>query len=114
MFRTRRDPRHRRGRRRRFRRCADDELALATGACTTGGKPSHATVAGAKLDEKFKFLFTGNKDLSSRQILDGLAAAGAPPPVNGHGAFSQDRFERELLQISALYWDLGYANAKLG
>src|SRR5512140_1496405 len=93
---------------------AEEELSLATGACTTDSKPSHTVVAGEKLDEKFKFLFTGNQQLSSRQILDGITSAGAPPPVNGHGAFSQERFERELLHISSLYWDLGYANAKLG
>lgn len=93
---------------------AEEELALATGACTTDSKSSHTTVTGATLDKHFKFLLTGTKQLSSRQILDGIAAAGAPPPVDGHGAFSQGNFERELLQISALYWDLGYANVKLG
>jgi len=93
---------------------AEEELSLATSGCTTGGKSSHTMVTDEKLDAKFEFLFTGNKQVSSRQILDGIAAAGAPPPVNGHGVFSQERFERELLHISALYWDLGYANAKLG
>ena len=34
--------------------------------------------------------------------------------LNDSGTYSQDAFERDLLLVSAHYWDRGYANVKVG
>jgi outer membrane protein insertion porin family len=60
--------------------------------------------------------FIGNKAVSDDE-LRGLIATrkgSAFSFLNDSGTFNQEAFERDLLIISAYYWDHGYANVKLG
>ena len=60
-------------------------------------------------DEKVRFI--GNARVSSRQL---RAAIGEYPLFDAAGLIDQDALERDLLSISALYWDRGHALVKIG
>jgi len=60
--------------------------------------------------------FIGNKAFSDDELRGLIATrrAGALSFLNDTGTFNQEAFDRDLLIISAHYWDRGYANVKLG
>ncbi|HEY4175583.1 MAG TPA: outer membrane protein assembly factor BamA [Kofleriaceae bacterium] len=73
------------------------------------------------VDEKAKVKirdvqFIGNKDLSDEELRNAIATrrADALSFLNDSGVYSQEAFERDLLLVSAHYWDKGYANVKVG
>jgi outer membrane protein insertion porin family len=58
-----------------------------------------------------KVQFIGNARISSRQL---LAAIDEYPLFDAAGLIDQAALERDLLSISALYWDRGHALVKVG
>jgi len=74
-----------------------------------------------KIDEKSKVKirdveFMGNVHVSDDELRGAIATrrADALSFLNDSGVYSEDTFERDLLLISAHYWDRGYANVKVG
>ncbi len=74
-----------------------------------------------KIDEKSKVKirevqFIGNNSISDDELRNAIATrrADALSFLNDSGVYSQEAFERDLLLISAHYWDRGYANVKVG
>ncbi|HWO19289.1 MAG TPA: outer membrane protein assembly factor BamA [Kofleriaceae bacterium] len=74
-----------------------------------------------KVDEKAKVKirevqFIGNTQITDDQ-LRGSIQTRRPDSLsflNDSGTYSQEAFERDLLLVSAFYWDRGYANVKVG
>ncbi len=73
------------------------------------------------VDEKAKVKirdvqFIGNNSISSDELRGVISTRSqdALSFINDSGVYSQDAFERDLLVISAHYWDRGYANVKVG
>ena len=60
--------------------------------------------------------FIGNKAISDDTLREQIATRKGSvfSFLNDAGTFNQEAFERDLLIISAYYWDHGYANVKLG
>ena len=60
--------------------------------------------------------FLGNKQLSDDELRGAIQTRRADflSFLNDSGVYSQEAFERDLLLISAHYWDKGYANVKVG
>jgi outer membrane protein insertion porin family len=74
-----------------------------------------------KIDEKAKVKirevqFIGNNHISDDELRGSIATrrADALSFLNDSGTYSQEAFERDLLLVSAHYWDRGYANVKVG
>ena len=74
-----------------------------------------------KIDEKAKVKirevqFIGNTTISDEELRGAISTrrADALSFLNDSGVYSQEAFERDLLLISAHYWDKGYANVKVG
>jgi len=74
-----------------------------------------------KIDEKAKVKirevqFIGNNSISDDELRGAIATrrADALSFLNDSGTYSQEAFERDLLLVSAHYWDRGYANVKVG
>ncbi|MDB4953454.1 MAG: outer membrane protein assembly complex, YaeT protein [Myxococcales bacterium] len=74
-----------------------------------------------KIDEKAKvrireIQFIGNNNISDDELRGVIATRRADSLsfLNDSGVYSQEAFERDLLIISAHYWDRGYANVKVG
>ena len=74
-----------------------------------------------KVDEKAKVKirdvqFIGNQTISDDELRGAIATrrADAMSFLNDSGTYSQEAFERDLLLVSAYYWDRGYANVKVG
>jgi outer membrane protein insertion porin family len=74
-----------------------------------------------KIDEKAKVKirevqFIGNNNISDDELRGSIATrrADALTFLNDSGTYSQEAFERDLLLVSAHYWDRGYANVKVG
>jgi outer membrane protein insertion porin family len=74
-----------------------------------------------KIDEKAKvrireIQFIGNNNISDDELRSVIATRRADSLsfLNDSGVYSQEAFERDLLIISAHYWDRGYANVKVG
>jgi outer membrane protein insertion porin family len=73
------------------------------------------------IDEKAKVLirdvqFIGNTAISDDELRGAIATRrqDALSFLNDSGTYSQEAFERDLLLVSAYYWDRGYANVKVG
>jgi len=60
--------------------------------------------------------FIGNKEISDDELRSFIATrkGGALSFLSDGGTFSEEAFERDLVIISAHYWDKGYAAVKLG
>ncbi|HVK74256.1 MAG TPA: outer membrane protein assembly factor BamA [Kofleriaceae bacterium] len=60
--------------------------------------------------------FIGNKAISDEELRSMIATrkGGALSFLSDSGTFSEEAFERDLVIISAHYWDKGYAAVKLG
>jgi outer membrane protein insertion porin family len=60
--------------------------------------------------------FIGNTAFTDDELRGLIATrrAGALSFLNDSGTFNQEAFDRDLLIISAHYWDRGYANVKIG
>jgi outer membrane protein insertion porin family len=60
--------------------------------------------------------FIGNKAVGDDTLRELIATrkGGVFSFLNDSGTFNQEAFERDLLIVSAYYWDQGYANVKLG
>jgi outer membrane protein insertion porin family len=60
--------------------------------------------------------FIGNKAISDDTLREIIATrkGGALSFLSDSGTFSEEAFERDLVMISAYYWDHGYAAVKLG
>jgi outer membrane protein insertion porin family len=60
--------------------------------------------------------FIGNSAFTDDELRGIIATrrAGALSFLNDSGTFNQEAFDRDLLIVSAHYWDNGYANVKLG
>ncbi len=74
-----------------------------------------------KVDEKAKVKirdvqFIGNNQVSDDELRSAIATRRADSLsfLNDSGVYSQEAFERDLLLVSAYYWDRGYANVKVG
>lgn len=74
-----------------------------------------------KIDEKAKVKirevqFIGNNSISDDELRNSISTrrADALSFLNDSGTYSQEAFERDLLLVSAHYWDRGYANVKVG
>jgi outer membrane protein insertion porin family len=74
-----------------------------------------------KIDEKAKVKirevqFIGNDHISDEELRGAIAtrSADALSFLNDSGTYNQEAFERDLLLVSAHYWDRGYANVKVG
>jgi len=74
-----------------------------------------------KIEEKSKVKirevqFIGNRSISAEELRGAISTrrADALSFLNDSGTYSQEAFERDLLLISAHYWDRGYANVKVG
>ncbi|MBA3396988.1 MAG: outer membrane protein assembly factor BamA [Deltaproteobacteria bacterium] len=74
-----------------------------------------------KVDEKAKVKirdvqFIGNQTISDDELRGAIATRrqDAMSFLNDSGTYSQEAFERDLLLVSAYYWDRGYANVKVG
>ena len=74
-----------------------------------------------KVDEKAKVeirdvQFIGNNSISDDELRGSIATQrkNALSFLNESGVYSQEAFERDLLVVSAHYWDRGYANVKVG
>ncbi len=74
-----------------------------------------------KIDEKAKVKirevqFIGNHSISDDELRLAIQTrrADALSFINDSGVYSQEAFERDLLLVSAHYWDRGYANVKVG
>ena len=73
------------------------------------------------IDEKAKVKirdveFIGNTTISDDELRGaiGTRRADVLSFLNDSGTYSQEAFERDLLLVSAHYWDKGYANVKVG
>jgi outer membrane protein insertion porin family len=73
------------------------------------------------IDEKAKVQirdveFIGNNSIPSDELRDAISTrrADALSFLNDSGVYSAEAFERDLLLVSAHYWDRGYANVKVG
>jgi outer membrane protein insertion porin family len=74
-----------------------------------------------KVDEKAKVKirevqFIGNSAISDEELRNSIQTR-RPDSLsflNDSGTYSQEAFERDLLLVSAHYWDRGYANVKVG
>ncbi len=73
------------------------------------------------VDEKAKVKirdveFIGNNSIPTDELRDVLQTrrADALSFINDSGVYSQEAFERDLLLVSAHYWDKGFANVKVG
>lgn len=73
------------------------------------------------IDEKAKVKirdveFIGNNSISDDELRGSISTrrADALSFLNDSGTYSQEAFERDLLLVSAHYWDRGYANVKVG
>ena len=73
------------------------------------------------IDEKAKVKirdvqFIGNKSVSDDELRNAIATRrqDALSFLNDSGVYNQEAFERDLLLVSAHYWDKGYANVKVG
>lgn len=73
------------------------------------------------IDEKAKVKirevqFIGNTHISDDELRGSIATrrADALSFLNDSGTYNQEAFERDLLLVSAHYWDRGYANVKVG
>jgi outer membrane protein insertion porin family len=74
-----------------------------------------------KVDEKAKVKirdvqFIGNRSIADDELRQAIQTrrADALSFLNDSGVYSQETFERDLLLVSAHYWDRGYANVKVG
>lgn len=74
-----------------------------------------------KVDEKAKVVIRDIEFIGNSQITDdelrGAIQTRRPDALgfmNDTGTFNQEMFERDLLLVSAHYWDRGYANVKVG
>jgi outer membrane protein insertion porin family len=74
-----------------------------------------------KIDEKSKVKirdveFIGNNSISDDELRASIATRrpDAMSFLNDSGTYNQEAFERDLLLVSAHYWDKGYANVKVG
>ncbi|MFT3700524.1 MAG: outer membrane protein assembly factor BamA [Kofleriaceae bacterium] len=74
-----------------------------------------------KIDEKAKVKirevqFIGNNSIPDDELRNAIQTrrADALSFLNDSGVYSQEAFERDLLLVSAHYWDKGYANVKVG
>lgn len=74
-----------------------------------------------KVDEKAKVKirevqFIGNNEISDDQLRGSIQTRrpDALTFLNDSGTYNQEAFERDLLLVSAHYWDRGYANVKVG
>jgi outer membrane protein insertion porin family len=74
-----------------------------------------------KVDEKAKVKirevqFIGNRSIGDDELRLAIQTrrADALSFINDSGVYSQETFERDLLLVSAHYWDRGYANVKVG
>jgi outer membrane protein insertion porin family len=74
-----------------------------------------------KVDEKAKVKirdvqFIGNHSISDDELRLAISTrrADALSFINDSGVYSQEAFERDLLLVSAHYWDRGFANVKVG
>ncbi|MEJ7598070.1 MAG: outer membrane protein assembly factor BamA, partial [Kofleriaceae bacterium] len=74
-----------------------------------------------KVDEKAKVeirdvQFIGNTSISDDELRGAISTTrkNAMSFLNDSGTYSQETFERDLLVVSAHYWDRGYANVKVG
>jgi len=74
-----------------------------------------------KVDEKAKVKirdvqFIGNRSIGDDELRLAIQTRrqDALSFVNESGVYSQEAFERDLLLVSAHYWDRGYANVKVG
>jgi outer membrane protein insertion porin family len=74
-----------------------------------------------KVDEKAKVKirdvqFIGNRSISDDELRLAIQTrrADALSFINDSGVYSQEAFERDLLLVSAHYWDKGFANVKVG
>lgn len=73
------------------------------------------------VDEKAKVKirevqFIGNSQISDDELRGAISTRrqDALSFLNDSGTYSQEAFERDLLLVSAHYWDRGYANVKVG
>jgi len=73
------------------------------------------------IDEKAKVKirdvqFIGNKAIDDEELRLAVQTrrADALSFINDSGVYSQETFERDLLLVSAHYWDRGFANVKVG
>ena len=73
------------------------------------------------VDEKAKVKirevqFIGNTQISDDELRGAISTRrqDALSFLNDSGTYSQEAFERDLLLVSAHYWDRGYANVKVG
>ena len=74
-----------------------------------------------KVDEKAKVKirevqFIGNNQVPDDELRTAIATRRADSLsfLNDSGTYSQEAFERDLLLVSAYYWDRGFANVKVG
>ncbi|HLL22650.1 MAG TPA: outer membrane protein assembly factor BamA [Kofleriaceae bacterium] len=74
-----------------------------------------------KVDEKAKVKirdvqFIGNATITDDELRGAIATRRQDSLsfLNDSGTYSQEAFERDLLLVSAYYWDRGYANVKVG
>ncbi len=74
-----------------------------------------------KVDEKAKVKirevqFIGNTQISDDELRTSISTRRQDSLsfLNDSGTYSQEAFERDLLLVSAHYWDRGYANVKVG
>ncbi|HEX7836404.1 MAG TPA: outer membrane protein assembly factor BamA [Kofleriaceae bacterium] len=74
-----------------------------------------------KIDEKAKvkireIQFIGNRSISDDELRLAIQTRrqDALSFLNDSGVYSQEAFERDLLLVSAHYWDKGFANVKVG
>ncbi len=74
-----------------------------------------------KIDEKAKVKirdvqFIGNRSISDDELRQAIQTRrqDALSFLNDSGVYSQEAFERDLLLVSAHYWDKGFANVKVG
>src|SRR5262249_10584950 len=60
--------------------------------------------------------FIGNKSVPDEELRQAIATRrqDALSFINDSGVYSQEAFERDLLLVSAHYWDKGFANVKVG
>jgi outer membrane protein insertion porin family len=56
-----------------------------------------------------RIVFTGNANISSAELLNAI-----DDPFEADGSLQQEVFERDLLLLSAYYWDRGYARVRIG
>ncbi|MCP4199912.1 MAG: outer membrane protein assembly factor BamA, partial [Proteobacteria bacterium] len=63
-----------------------------------------------------RFTFVGNHALTDAQIAQYLATRTAGPLsiLTDSGKFNRELFDRDLTLISAIYWDKGYLDVKIG